>query len=108
MEESGALVQAAYADVDGTVVDYNTIFAMLRFDAAERGCSAEAEAFLGELRAASLAGEPRSVTNARYFTWWRERNVREVRELGERWARGGRMLKKSHLSSGAFSSRSHR
>jgi HAD superfamily hydrolase (TIGR01490 family) len=77
--------QAAYTDIDGTVTAYNTIFAFLRFDAGHFR-KAEAEGFLEGLRAAARSGVPRSVTNARYFSWWRGRSVSEVRELGERWA----------------------
>jgi phosphoserine phosphatase len=78
--------QAAYTDVDGTVVAYNSIFEFLRFDAAERHRRTEAEEFLAGLRAAAAAGVPRSETNARYFRWWRGRSVVEVADLGERWA----------------------
>ncbi|BCW49938.1 HAD-IB family hydrolase [Arthrobacter sp. StoSoilB13] len=93
MEESGSPItgqssgtsQAAYTDIDGTVTAYNTIFEFLRFDAGYSR-QAEAEDFLEGLRAAARNGVPRSVTNARYFSWWRGRSVSEVQELGERWA----------------------
>lgn len=85
MEEPAAC-QAAYTDVDGTVVAYNSIFEFLRFDAAEHLRVTEAEEFLAGLRAAAACGVPRSETNARYFRWWRGRSVMEVAELGERWA----------------------
>ncbi|MFJ5956830.1 HAD family hydrolase [Paenarthrobacter sp. NPDC092416] len=78
--------QAAYTDIDGTVTAYNTIFEFLRFDAAERSCSADAEEFLAGLRSAARNGVPRSVTNARYFGWWRGRSISEVAQTGERWA----------------------
>lgn len=86
MEESDAAAQAAYTDVDGTVVAYNSIFEFLRFDAAEHLRLSEAEEFLAGLRAAAGDGVPRSETNARYFRWWQGRSVLEVVELGERWA----------------------
>ncbi|UVJ39022.1 HAD family phosphatase [Arthrobacter sp. CJ23] len=93
MEESGSPSrpspgpsQAVYTDIDGTVTAYNTIFEFLRFDAADRSCAGEAEEFLAGLRSAASNGVPRSVTNARYFGWWRGRSVAEVKELGERWA----------------------
>ncbi|GAA4142602.1 haloacid dehalogenase-like hydrolase [Leifsonia shinshuensis] len=85
MEDSDSS-QAAYTDVDGTVVAYNSIFELLRFDAAERLRCAEADEFLAGLRAAAARGVPRSETNARYFRWWQGRSVTEVAELGERWA----------------------
>ncbi|MGO4246412.1 HAD family hydrolase [Paenarthrobacter sp. RAF54_2] len=85
MEESENPLQAAYTDIDGTVTAYNTIFEFLRFDAGHSR-KAEAEDFLEGLRAAARNGVPRSVTNARYFSWWRGRSVSEVQELGERWA----------------------
>lgn len=84
--QAPSAAQAAYADVDGTLTAYNTIFGFLRFDAAERGMVHEAEDFLHGLQAAAREGAPRSVTNARYFSWWRGRSVQEVEELGERWA----------------------
>ncbi|WP_162943730.1 HAD family hydrolase [Arthrobacter celericrescens] len=92
MEESGrsrrrqSSSQAAYTDIDGTVTGYNTIFEFLRFDAAERSCTADAEEFLAGLRSAARNGVPRAATNARYFGWWRGRSVREVAQTGERWA----------------------
>lgn len=86
MEQSKAPAQAAYTDIDGTVVAYNTIFEFLRFDAAERLRLREAEDFLAGLRAAARDGVPRSETNARYFHWWQGRSVTEVVELGQRWA----------------------
>jgi HAD superfamily hydrolase (TIGR01490 family) len=90
VEESGrpsrGQSQAAYTDIDGTVTAYNTIFEFLRFDAAKRSCEAEAEDLLAGLRSAARNGAPRSVTNARYFCWWRGRSVAEIDELGERWA----------------------
>ncbi len=87
MEEAKFMQRtAAYTDIDGTVTAYNTIFGLLKFDAAERGCASKAEEFLQELRSAALNGVPRSETNARYFGWWRGRSVRELEELGERWA----------------------
>ncbi|MET3176096.1 UNVERIFIED_ORG: HAD superfamily hydrolase (TIGR01490 family) [Arthrobacter sp. UYCu721] len=86
MEESDAAAQAAYTDVDGTVVAYNSIFEFLRFDAAEHLRLSEAAEFLAGLRAAAGDGVPRSETNARYFRWWQGRSVLEVAELGERWA----------------------
>jgi HAD superfamily hydrolase (TIGR01490 family) len=86
VEESETPAQAAYTDIDGTVVAYNTIFEFLRFDAAERLRLSEAEDFLGGLRAAARDGVPRSETNARYFRWWQGSNVIEVAELGDRWA----------------------
>lgn len=86
MEESDAVAQAAYTDIDGTVVAYNTIFDFLRFDAAESFRLSEAEDFLAGLRAAARNGVPRSETNARYFHWWQGRSVTEVAGLGHRWA----------------------
>ncbi|WP_178994125.1 HAD family hydrolase [Paenarthrobacter nitroguajacolicus] len=87
MEESSrSHIQAAYTDIDGTVTAYNTIFEFLRFDAAEHARAEEAGEFLAGLRTAAENGVPRSVTNARYFRWWRGRSVTEVAELGERWA----------------------
>lgn len=86
MEEPDASSQAAYTDIDGTVVAYNTIFEFLRFDAAERLRLGEAEDFLAGLRAAARDGVQRSETNARYFHWWQGRAVIEVAELGQRWA----------------------
>jgi HAD superfamily hydrolase (TIGR01490 family) len=86
VEESDAPAQAAYTDIDGTAVAYNTIFEFLRFDAAERFCRDEAEDFLAGLRAAAKDGVPRSETNASYFRWWHGRSVKEVAQLGERWA----------------------
>jgi HAD superfamily hydrolase (TIGR01490 family) len=85
VEESGNPLHAAYTDIDGTVTAYNTIFEFLRFDAGNSR-KAEAEDFLEGLRAAARNGVPRSVTNSRYFSWWRGRSVSEVQELGERWA----------------------
>lgn len=86
MNESGARAQAAYTDVDGTVVAYNTIFEFLRFDANLRNSGTEATTFLAGLRASAQSGVPRSVTNAQYFSWWRGRTVAEIAELGEHWA----------------------
>lgn len=86
MEESDAAAQAAYTDIDGTVVAYNSIFEFLRFDAVEHRRLSEAEEFLAGLRAAAADGVPRSETNARYFRWWQDRGVTEVARLGERWA----------------------
>jgi HAD superfamily hydrolase (TIGR01490 family) len=86
VEESDAAAQAAYTDVDGTLVAYNSIFEFLRFDAAERLRPSEAEEFLAGLRAAAGNGVPRSETNARYFRWWQGRSVMDVAELGHRWA----------------------
>lgn len=85
MEESGR-AQAAYTDIDGTVTAYNTIFDFLRFDAALQSRTAEAEDFLASLRSAARNGVPRSVTNARYFSWWRGRSASGLQEIGERWA----------------------
>lgn len=82
---SSGTSQAVYTDIDGTVTAYNTIFEFLRFDAGNSR-KAEAEEFLEGLRAAARNGVPRSVTNARYFSWWRGRRVGDVQELGERWA----------------------
>ncbi|MFJ6537922.1 HAD family hydrolase [Paenarthrobacter sp. NPDC091711] len=87
MEESSrGPGQTAYTDIDGTVTAYNTIFEFLRFDATEHARGNEAEEFLAGLRTAAANGIPRSVTNARYFRWWKSRSVTEVAELGERWA----------------------
>jgi HAD superfamily hydrolase (TIGR01490 family) len=86
VEENDAAAQAAYTDVDGTAVAYNSIFEFLRFDAAEHLRRSEAEEFLAGLRAAAREGVPRSETNARYFRWWQGRSVMEIAGLGERWA----------------------
>ncbi|ALV47809.1 hypothetical protein MB46_19995 (plasmid) [Arthrobacter alpinus] len=86
MEDTETVLQAAYTDIDGTVVAYNSIFGFLLFDAAENLKLAEAEQFLSDLRIAAMENVPRSETNARYFRWWEGRSVTEVAMVGERWA----------------------
>lgn len=83
MEESST---AVYTDIDGTVTEYNTIFGLLEFDAAERGCPDDAQEFLDGLRLAAAQGVPRTLTNSRYFAWWGGRSVADVASVGERWA----------------------
>lgn len=86
MEDTDTCSQAAYTDIDGTVVAYNTIFEFPLFDAAEHLKLEEAEQFLSDLRIAAKANVPRSETNARYFRWWEGRSVTEIAMLGEHWA----------------------
>ncbi|MDQ4504042.1 HAD-IB family phosphatase [Sinomonas sp. ASV322] len=80
--------QAVYADVDGTITRYTTIFDFLLFDARLRGVEPEGRAFLASLRERAAAGEPRTATNTHYFTWWAGRAADDVDAVAHAWAEG--------------------
>lgn len=86
MNTTGRRRRAVFFDVDGTLTRTTTMFDLLHFDAARHGRSADAAAFIDELRRMqSEDSAPRSAANRRYFSWWAGRTVADVTALVTRW-----------------------
>ena len=87
MQQSPDRLKIVFADADGTLFRHNSLFSFLRFDAASTNKEKEAEQFLQQLMNMRDQGIPREVTSQLYFTWWKGRNVDEVNEIGEHFAK---------------------